>query len=300
MKICRYEAAAGGPIKLGLVEGDMVYDVSAAADHLPAQRWPYPPGDLFFTHLDPLRPIMADLARTADPVPIDRVRLKSPVANPGKFLCGVGNHRIVLEKGGHPRDLGLLFKMTSAAAGPSDGVTLRWPDRVTFHEIELAIVIGRQGTLISAAEALDHVAGYAIGLDMTMQGKEFPSFGKSFDSYGVIGPWLVTADEIPDPTGLAFELHVNGELRTSDTVDSFVLGVRELIEHVSSIMTLHPGDVIFSGTPPASVGPVTPGDVMVARFDAIGTMTVAVRAGAPGAQPSYPRDAGSNITRSEG
>jgi 2-keto-4-pentenoate hydratase/2-oxohepta-3-ene-1,7-dioic acid hydratase in catechol pathway len=262
-----------------------VYDVTAVAERLPSQRWPYPAGDQFIANLSMLRPAIVNAAKASEPLRVEDILLKCPVANPGKFICGVGNHISVLERGGHPRDLGLLFKMTSAAAGPSDGVVLRWADRVTFHEIELAIIIGKGGTLIQRGAALDHVAGYAIGLDMTMQGKEFPSFGKSFDSYGVIGPWMVTADELPDPTALTFELTVNGIVKTADTTANFILDVADLIEHVASIMTLHPGDVIFSGTPPAAVGPVVPGDVMHARFDGIGEMTVAVAAGEPGSQP---------------
>lgn len=279
MKICRYQDATGGPIRIGLVEAGELRDVSAIADALPSLRWPLPPGDLFIAHLDRLRPAIAELARKSKPVPVASVRMKCPVANPGKFVCGAGNFPEVLAAGSHPRKLGLLFKMTSAAAGESDGVTLRWPERTTFHEMELAIVIGRQGTEIPAASALDYVAGYAIGLDMTMQGKEFPSFGKSFDTYGVIGPWLVTADEIPDPSKLSFVLKVNGEVRQQDSVGRLVLDVPALIEHVASVMTLHPGDVIFSGTPPKSTGPVKPGDVMHAQMDAIGEMSVAVRGG---------------------
>jgi 2-keto-4-pentenoate hydratase/2-oxohepta-3-ene-1,7-dioic acid hydratase in catechol pathway len=145
--------------------------------------------------------------------------------------------------------------------------------------MELAIIIGKQGTEIPAAQALGYVAGYAIGLDMTMQGKEFPSFGKSFDSYGVIGPWLVTADEIPDPSILTFDLKVNGESRQKDTIANLALDVAQLIEHVASIMTLHPGDVIFCGTPPMSIGPVVAGDIMHAQMDLIGEMSVAVRGG---------------------
>ena len=279
MKICRYETAAGGPVRIGLVEDGMVRDVSRIADELPSLRWPVPPGDWFIAHLDELRPQMLALARTARPVPVESVRLKSPVANPSKFVCGAGNFPEVLAAGGHPRKLGLLFKMTSAAAGASDGVTLRWPERVTFHEMELAIIIGKQGTEIGASQALDYVAGYAIGLDMTMQGKEFPSFGKSFDTYGVIGPWMVTADEIPDPSKLSFVLKVNDEVRQQDSIGRLVLDVPALIEHAASVMTLYPGDVIFSGTPPKSIGPVQPGDVMHAQMDLIGEMSVVVRAG---------------------
>jgi 2-keto-4-pentenoate hydratase/2-oxohepta-3-ene-1,7-dioic acid hydratase in catechol pathway len=279
MKIARYQEHKGGPVEIGLVEGDMLRCVSAVADGLPSLRWPLPPGDLFITHLDELRPEMERLAALATPVPVADVLLKSPVANPGKFVCGAGNFTEVLERGGHPRKLGLLFKMTSAAAGASDGVILRWPERVTFHEMEIAIIIGKTGTEIPAAEALDYVAGYSIGLDMTMQGSEFPSFGKSFDTYGVMGPWMVTADEIPDPSGLNFDLKINGVSKQKDSLSRLVLGVPDLIEHVASIMTLHPGDVIFSGTPPSSVGPVVPGDVMHAQMDGIGEMIVQVHSG---------------------
>ncbi len=279
MKICRYEEASGGPVRVGLVEDGAVRDVSAIIEVLPAVRWPLPPGDLFIAHLEELRPQMIKMAREAAPVPVDEVRLKCPVANPGKFVCGAGNHTDTLKHGMHPRQLGLLFKMTSAAAGQSDGVTLRWPERETFHEMEIAIIIGKQGTEIPASEALDYVAGYAIGLDMTMQGKEFPSFCKSFDTYGVIGPWMVTADEIPDPSTLSYELKVNGETRQKESLRSLVLDVPALIEHVASVMTLNPGDVIFSGTPPSSIGPVRPGDVMHAQMDCIGEMNVAVRGG---------------------
>jgi 2-keto-4-pentenoate hydratase/2-oxohepta-3-ene-1,7-dioic acid hydratase in catechol pathway len=222
---------------------------------------------------------MEALADKASPVPVERVLLKNPVANPGKFLCGAGNFTEVLAAGGHPRRLGLLFKMVSAAAGPSDGVILRWPERVTFHEAEIAIVIGKTGTEIAAADAFDYIAGYSLGLDMTMQGSEFPSFGKSFDTYGVMGPWLTTRDEIPDPSKLTFRLTVNGEDRQVDSLGRLVLGVADLVEHVSSVMTVHPGDVIFSGTPPSSVGPVVPGDVMHMQMDGLGEMTVQVHAG---------------------
>ena len=85
--------------------------------------------------------------------------LRAPVANPGKFVCGAGNHKVVLDAGGHPRRLGFLFKMTNANAGPADGVTLRWPERVTFHEAEIAIVIGKGGTEIAAKDAFDSYRG---------------------------------------------------------------------------------------------------------------------------------------------
>lgn len=281
MKLCRYQEAADGPVRLGVVRGDLVHDVTSVTDSLPSVRWPYPPGDQLIANLAALRPAMEARADAATGVPLGQVLLKCPIANPGKFVCGAGNHKVVLGAGGHPRRLGFLFKMTNAAAGESDGVVLRWPERVTFHEAEIAIVIGKGGTEIPAAIALDHVAGYCIGLDMTQQGPEFPSFNKSFDTYGLMGPWLTTADEIADPDNLAYRLTVNGEERTVDTTANLVLGIADLVEHAASVMTLHPGDVIFSGTPPPGLGPVVPGDVMHISMEGLGEMTVKV-SGGPG------------------
>lgn len=107
----------------------MIRDVSQVAEELGSMRWPFPPGDLFIAHLEKLRPKMLELARAAKPIPVSSILLKSPVANPGKFICGAGNVPEVLEAGGHPRKLGLPFKMPSANGGASDGVTLRWPER---------------------------------------------------------------------------------------------------------------------------------------------------------------------------
>ena len=112
---------------------------------------------------------------------------------------------------------------------------------------------------------------------MTVRGTELPSFRKSIDSYAVLGPWLVTKDEIADPDALDFALWVNGELRQKSNTRHLVYGVARLIEYASSFYTLYPGDVIFTGTP-AGVSPVKPGDVMRIEMQAIGTMTVAVRA----------------------
>jgi 2-keto-4-pentenoate hydratase/2-oxohepta-3-ene-1,7-dioic acid hydratase in catechol pathway len=279
MKLCRYQESKDAPVKVGVVRGDMIHDVTAVTDSLPPVRWPYPAGDHLMNNFEALRPQMEAAADKAAPIPRASVLLKCPVANPGKFVCGAGNHKVVLGAGGHPRRLGFLFKMTNAAAGESDGVILRWPERVTFHEAEIAIVIDKGGTDFPASEAMDHVAGYCIGLDMTQQGPEFPSFGKSFDTYGLMGPWLTTKDEIADANNLAYKLQVNGEDRTVDTTANLVLGIEALVEHAASVMTLHPGDVIFSGTPPTGLGPVVPGDVMYIEMEGLGDMTVQVTGG---------------------
>jgi 2-keto-4-pentenoate hydratase/2-oxohepta-3-ene-1,7-dioic acid hydratase in catechol pathway len=137
--------------------------------------------------------------------------------------------------------------------------------------------MGKKGNNISRAEALNYVAGYAIALDITIRGTEDRSFRKSPDSYTVLGPWLVTADEIPNPGDLNLGISVNGEVRQRSNTKYLILGVAELIELASSFYTLYPGDIISTGTP-EGVSPIVPGDQVVATIEKIGTMTVAVRA----------------------
>jgi 2-keto-4-pentenoate hydratase/2-oxohepta-3-ene-1,7-dioic acid hydratase in catechol pathway len=137
------------------------------------------------------------------------------------------------------------------------------------------VIIGQAARNVPAARALDYVAGYCIGLDITIRGPEERSFRKSPDTYTVLGPWVVTADELEDPSRLGFSIAVNGEIRQSANTDDLVLGVKELIELASSFYTLHPGDVILTGTP-QGVGPLRPGDVLVAKMDGIGEMHVKV------------------------
>jgi 2-keto-4-pentenoate hydratase/2-oxohepta-3-ene-1,7-dioic acid hydratase in catechol pathway len=138
-------------------------------------------------------------------------------------------------------------------------------------------VIGREARNVSRAEALSYVAGYTIGLDITIRGSEDRSFRKSPDTYSVLGPWLVTADEIPDPGSLDLQVSVNGTERQKSNTRLLILGVPELIELASSFYTLYPGDVIFTGTP-EGVSPIAPGDEIVATIERIGSMQVAVRA----------------------
>jgi 2-keto-4-pentenoate hydratase/2-oxohepta-3-ene-1,7-dioic acid hydratase in catechol pathway len=120
------------------------------------------------------------------------------------------------------------------------------------------------------------VAAYSIGLDMTIRGPEERSFRKSGDSYTVLGPWLVTADEIPDIADLELQITVNGELRQKANTGQLIIDTPGLIEFASSFYTLYPGDILLTGTP-EGVGPVRPGDAMCARIGGIGEMTVQVR-----------------------
>jgi 2-keto-4-pentenoate hydratase/2-oxohepta-3-ene-1,7-dioic acid hydratase in catechol pathway len=161
-------------------------------------------------------------------------------------------------------------------------VAIRFPERRNEHEVELAIVFGKQGSDIPRDKALDYVAGYCIGLDMTARGKEDRSFRKSIDSYSVLGPWMVTADEIADPDDVPLKISVNGELKQNSNTKQLIYDCRKLIEWGSTFYTFYPGDVLYTGTPDG-VSPVKPGDVMLASIDPIGEMTVPVRAHKAGA-----------------
>jgi len=284
MRLCRFDDN-----RLGLVRGETVHDVSAALDLLPPVRWPVPPGDLLIANLARLRPEIERLAAAAPGTPVASVRLLSPVANPTKIIGAPINYKDHVEESKKDQgiaygrvlksigEFGLFLKANSALVGPSEGVALRFPDRRNDHEAELAVVIGRSGTKIPKAEALSYIAAYAIGLDMTVRGPEVPSFRKSIDTYAVLGPWMVTADEIADPDNLDFELRVGDQVRQKSNTRYLDFGVARLIEFASEFYTLHPGDIIMTGTP-AGVAPVVPGDVMTVTMQGIGRMQVAVRA----------------------
>jgi 2,4-didehydro-3-deoxy-L-rhamnonate hydrolase len=275
MRICRF-----GENRLGVVEGDQVRDVTAALDELPPYRYPFPPGDMLIANLETVTARARDLAASATAVPIQRLSLLSPVANPNKIIGAPVNYR----KGGEDdaaiaaaKSIGLFLKANGSLAGPSEGIALRMMERQIDHEVELGVVIGRQGSNIRREDALKHVAGYAVALDITPHGKEERSLRKSCATYSVLGPWLATADEIPDPGSLDLQLDVNGERRQQGNTSQMIRDVAELIEYASSFYTLYPGDIFLSGTP-AGVGPMKPGDELTATIQKVGTMSVKVRA----------------------
>ncbi|HVV92584.1 MAG TPA: fumarylacetoacetate hydrolase family protein [Hyphomicrobiales bacterium] len=273
--------------RLGLVEGALVYDVTAALDRLPPQTYPGPWGDPLISHLGPMREAILAARLHAPTLAIDAVRFRSPVARPSKIIGTPVNYLKHAEEAesnaevfthryqGGIEQQGLFLKAVSALVGPGDGVAVRFPERRTDHEMELGVVIGRKAANVTQAEALSCVAGYAIALDMVVRGPEDRSFRKSVDSYAVLGPWLVTADEVADPGNLAFRLAVNGELRQQSNTRFMILDIARQIAWASSYYTLWPGDIIMTGTC-EGVGPVLPGDVMECEIDGIGAMKIAV------------------------
>jgi 2-keto-4-pentenoate hydratase/2-oxohepta-3-ene-1,7-dioic acid hydratase in catechol pathway len=273
MRFCRF-----GNNRLGLVDDGHVRDVTAALDALPAYRYPLPPGDMLIANLDVVAARARAIAKDSAPVPIDSVALLSPVANPSKIIGAPMNYRTGQDDAAvaNAMAIGLFLKANGSLSGPSQGIVLRMMERQIDHEVELGVVIGKEGANIMRGDALRHVAGYAVALDITPHGKEERSLRKSCATYSVLGPWLVTADEIPDPGNLDLQLEVNGEVRQKGNTEQMIRDVATMIEYASSFYTLYPGDVFLSGTP-AGVGPMKPGDQLVASIERVGSMRVAVR-----------------------
>jgi 2-keto-4-pentenoate hydratase/2-oxohepta-3-ene-1,7-dioic acid hydratase in catechol pathway len=145
------------------------------------------------------------------------------------------------------------------------------------HEAELVVVIGAGGKDISPDEAPGHILGYTIGLDITVRGAADRSRRKSYDTFAPLGPWITTADEAGDPAGLEIDLIRNGnDHRQRSRTRDMITPVPEIVSYASKMMTLLPGDLIFTGAPPG-VGPVHPGDVLETRISRIGSMTIGVR-----------------------
>ena len=274
--------------RLGLVEGNRVRDASKALEQLPRPAYPFPPkGDPLIAHLDRLKPAILAAAACDPSFPVSEVRFLSPVAAPTKIIGTPTNYRDHVAEADRQRevfgrrysgsieDQGLFLKANSALVGPGEGVRLRVPERRTDHEMELGVVIGRQASNIRKEEALDYVAGYSIALDMVVRGTQDRSFRKSIDTYAVLGPWLVTADEVPDPQNLDFFLAVNGEVKQKSNTGLMIMDLRTQISWASTYYTLWPGDIIMSGTC-LGVSQVKPGDILHCEIDKIARCDVRI------------------------
>ena len=241
-------------------------------------------------HVDDLAgDVLADLGRFRDldtdalpEVPAD-ARLGPCAGGVGKFMCiGLNYSDHAAETGlDVPEEPILFMKASSAVCGPNDDIVLPRGSEKTDWEVELGVVIGRRGKYIAEADALDHVAGYCTINDVSERAFQTErkgqwTKGKSCDNFGPIGPWLVTPDEVSDPQNLAMWLEVNGERRQDGSSSTMVYGVAHLIAYLSEFFTLHPGDVISTGTPPGvgmGMDPPTylaAGDVVTLGIEGLG------------------------------
>lgn len=271
MKLCRYGEL--GAEKPGMVDGDgALRDLSGVIDDITAS----------VLGRDGLRRL-----RAVDPSALPRVdgtpRFGVPVAHVGKMLCVGMNYadHAAETNAPVPEQPVLFMKATTAIGGANDAVVIPRGSVKTDWEVELGVIIGDVARDVSVGDALDHVAGYAVINDLSEREFQLEHGGqwvkgKSCDTFGPIGPWLVTKDEIPDPQKLALWLEVNGHRYQNGNTRTMVFGVAQLVSYISRYMTLMPGDVISTGTP-AGVGlglrPPTylkPGDVIELGIEGLG------------------------------
>ena len=274
MKFLRY-----GPIgseKPGLLDADgKIRDLSG---HL---------GDLSGASLDPTA--LAKLA-SVDPTTLPLVegspRIGACVAGTGKFICiGLNYSDHAAETGATvPPEPVIFMKATSAIVGPNDNVVIPRGSQKTDWEVELGVVIGKTAKYVSEADAMDYVAGYCVSHDVSERAFQSErsgqwTKGKSCDTFGPIGPWLVTKDEVADPQYLSMWLEVNGESMQNGSSKTMVYGVAFLVSYLSQFMSLHPGDVISTGTPPGVGLGMKPqrflkaGDVVELGIEGLGSQT---------------------------
>ncbi|MDD9904060.1 MAG: fumarylacetoacetate hydrolase family protein [Rhodospirillaceae bacterium] len=271
MKLLRYGPA--GAEKPGMLDGDgAIRDLSGVV------------GDIAG---DVLTPDGLDKLRAVDPASLPKVdgnpRMGPCVGDIGKFMCiGLNYSDHAAETGGEvPSEPILFMKANSAISGPNDDVIIPRESKQTDWEVELGFVIGKPGKYISEADAMSHVAGYCVVNDVSerdfqirMQGQW--TKGKSCDTFGPVGPWLVTADEVADPQALALWTEVNGHRYQDGNTNTMVYGVQFLVSYLSKFMTLQTGDVVATGTPPGvGMGQnprvfLKPGDVMRLGIEGLG------------------------------
>ncbi|HEY2229615.1 MAG TPA: fumarylacetoacetate hydrolase family protein [Xanthobacteraceae bacterium] len=286
MKLCRYDED-----RLGVVIGDKIHDVTAAQTEIRAGARYDMKGDAVIAVLPAWRKRIEEMAAKAPGIPLAQIKLIAPVARPSKTMAAPTNYGKHIEEMQARKDIpdsakrpspkigqaGIFLKSNSAVVGPSEGIPLRFLDRLNEHEAELVVIIGKQGSDIPRAKAKDYIAGYTLGLDMTVRGPEDRSFRKSVDGYAVLGPWMVTAEEVPNPDDVTVTLRLNNELKQTAETKDLIYDIGRLIEFASSFYTLYPGDVYYTGTP-HGVSPVKPGDVLRLDCAPIGGFDIKVRA----------------------
>lgn len=191
------------------------------------------------------------------PIVEGTTRIGACVGNVGKFICIGLNYSDHAKESGMdlPQEPVVFFKATSAICGPNDGIEIPKGSEKTDWEVELGVVIGKVAKYVSVEEALTHVAGYCLVNDLSERDFQLHRCGqwvkgKSADTFGPIGPWLVTRDDIPNPQNLSMSLQVNGKTFQQGSTSNMHFSVATVISHLSQFMSLHPGDVISTGTPP--------------------------------------------------
>jgi 2-keto-4-pentenoate hydratase/2-oxohepta-3-ene-1,7-dioic acid hydratase in catechol pathway len=278
MKLVTYEL--DGRTSIGKVIDDTVVEIAGAFPGAPATML-----ELLAGGDAMMRKVAAVQANGGRTHPLSAVTLKAPVPKPEKFLAIGLNYQDhvdeIVSRGGKAPEHQIWFnKQVSCITGPFDPVHLPSASDKLDYEGELAVVIGKRCRHVTREDALEVVAGYMVADDVTARDWQRMSptwtLGKSFDTHGPLGPWLVTADEVGDPKQLEMRLYVNGELRQRTSTSRMVFDIPAQIAHLSTVMTLEPGDVLLTGTcsgagfgrtPPVFL---QPGDVVRVEIDKLG------------------------------
>lgn len=278
MKLVRF---GGG--RIGVLQDGLIHDATVAVGLDPAS-WPPVGMTRLIKDFNAFRPKLESVVKSPG-IALAKVRLDAPIIWPNKLIA----YPVNFVEHGIERNVtlradvnGFFLKANSSLSGPQDPIVLPdLPDREIHHECELAVVIGKTVRNVSATDALGCVFGYACLIDVTVRGKEDRVMRKSYDTFCPIGPSIVTADEVGDPSALGLRLWVNDELRQQANTQDLILDVPNMISMASSVATLYPGDVIASGTP-AGVGPIKAGDIVTIEVERLGRMTVPVVQGSGG------------------
>jgi 2-keto-4-pentenoate hydratase/2-oxohepta-3-ene-1,7-dioic acid hydratase in catechol pathway len=278
MKLVTY--TLNGKTSIGKVVGDVVVDLANAYEGGPRTLLEVLQGGKdVLARLDKVQP------KDAKSTPLAKVKLEAPIPNPPKYLAIGLNYKDhveeILKRGGKAPEHQLWFnKNVSCINGPYDPIHLPRVSQALDYEGELGVVIGKRCKHVAEADALDVVGGYLVIDDVTCRDWQRKTtqwtLGKSFDTHGPIGPWLVTPDEIDDPHALELRLFVNGELRQKLSTGGMVYDIAAQIAHLSSVMTLEPGDIIATGTSAGAGFGFNPprflqvGDVVRVEIDKLG------------------------------
>ena len=274
--------------RVGVLAPDGVRDVTSVVP-----GWDPAPPQTFMNRLianyDKLKPVLEAAAGKATPRPLDSVRLRPPLPAPMNVYAAPANYHAHIEEmrtnddapRNSTRELGFFLKAPASISGPSDPIELPdRPGRRFDHEGELTFIIGKPARGVTRDRAMEYVWGYTCSLDITMRvglgRNEERSMRKSFETFTPIGPWITTADEVPDPNRLDIRLWVNDELRQDGSTAQMIVGVAELVERASAVVTLNPGDLYATGSP-AGVGPIVPGDRVRIWIERVGEFTIPVR-----------------------
>lgn len=285
MRLATIETWAGP--RAAVLAGDSLIDIHATDANLPGNLRQLLQGG------PEMLQVVAELANRPNAVkqPVSQAKWHAPIVDPRKIICVGLNYKDHAAESGSPipKDPVLFSKYPTALIGNGETIVLPRVSQEVDYEAEFVIVIGKKGRHIQKSAAFDHVAGYTVGHDVSARdwqlkkdGKQW-MVGKTFDTFAPCGPYLVTKDEVPNPRALPIRLKLNGQVMQNSNTEQMIFGVDDLLAYISQVMTLEPGDLIYTGTPPGVGNARKPpvflkdGDVAEVEIEGLGVLRNPVR-----------------------